>query len=228
MQDVLSIAGTRSSHRWQELPGSFDTVNARAIYPSSNEYGIPDLPCANAMPARLLAYSDRTACRNPRDGDAAHFFLDDYRFETLWTKPERPLTRLQRVGLALTPDFSLWTGMPPVMQTWQTYRSRWCGMWMLAHGIRIIPTVSWSTPASYRYCFAGIAPGSVVALTATGVLRDRDALGLFGDGYTAMAELVQPSAVLCYGRWPAILDQLSVPVHEYPARWEERGGRQGK
>lgn len=220
---VESLDGTRTSHRWAELPGSYDTVNARAIYPSGNEYGIPDIPLASVQPARLVAYNDRWAAREPREGDCLHFFLDDYRFETLWTKPERPLTRTGRVGTALTPDFSLWTGMPAAMQAWQVYRARWCGMWMLQHGISVIPTVSWSTAESYRYCFAGIAPGSVVAVSSVGVMRDSDALRLFAAGADAMLQAVSPSRILCYGAWPwsAIRDPALVDlVTEYPTRWD--------
>jgi Domain of unknown function (DUF4417) len=221
-----SLAGTRTSRRWAEMPGNWDTVNARAIWPSSNEHGIPDLPIAHGKPARLVPYNDRRACESPREGDCAHFFLDDYRFETLWTKPERPLSRLRRVGAALTPDFSLWAGKPAAMQMWQVYRSRWCGLWMLSHGIDVIPTVSWSTPESHRYAFAGIASCSVVALSAVGVLRDRQALRLFAAGYEAMLERIRPSLVLCYGRLPDGLP--GTPARCYPTRWGERGGRQGK
>ncbi|GAA1564152.1 hypothetical protein GCM10009678_54060 [Actinomadura kijaniata] len=64
----------------------------------------------------------------------------------MWNKPERALTRLARVGAALTPDFSLWRDVPLVMQLWQVYRARWCGAWLLHHGIQIIPTVSWAGP----------------------------------------------------------------------------------
>jgi hypothetical protein len=219
MQDILSLEGTRTSHRWQELPGSFDTVNARAIYPSSNEWGIPDLPAACAEPARLVPYSDHHAGERAKPGDCCHFFLDDYRFEHVWSKPERPLPRLQRVGLAFTPDFSLWTSMPMAMQLWQVYRSRWCGAWWIEHGIDVIPTVSWSTGESYRFCFAGIAPGSVVAVSSVGVLRDRQALRLFWQGYSAMLDVAKPSHVLCYGRLPdKVKDWL--PVTEYPTRWD--------
>lgn len=218
-----SLDGTRTSHRWAGVPGNYDTVNARAIYPSGNGYGIPDLPVAACQPARLVAYSDRRACDNASDGDAIHFFLDDYRFETLWTKPERPLTRLKRTGLALTPDFSLWRDMPTAMQAWQVYRSRWCGMWMHHHGIKIIPTVSWSTPASYRYAFAGIPAGSVVAVSTVGVMRDREALALFALGADELLRRVRPSRIICYGSWPwnAIRDPgLADLVAEYPTRWD--------
>jgi hypothetical protein len=218
-----SLDGTRTSHRWAELPGNWDTVNARAVWPSSNEHGIPDLPAARGEPARLVSYADRRACDTAREGDAIHFFLDDYRFETLWTKPERPLPRLQRVGTALTPDFSLWAGMPAAVQLWQVYRARWCGLWMIQHGISVIPAVSWSTADSYRYCFAGIAPGSVVAVSTVGVLRDPEAAGLFAAGIDAMLQAVRPSRILCYGAWPwsAIrAPALADMVTEYPTRWD--------
>jgi hypothetical protein len=222
----LSLAGTRSSHRWAQTPGNWDRLNTRAIFPSSNEHGIPDLPAARAEPARLVVYSDRHACREPRDGDCVAFFDDDYRFETVWTKPERPLPRLARVGLALTPDFSLWTAMPRALQLFQVYRSRWCGAWMLSHGIGVIPTASWSTPDSHAFAFAGIAEGSVVAVSSVGVLRDRQALRLFAAGYEAMLAAVRPSLVLCYGRLPDGLPDA--PVRAYPTRWEGRGWADGE
>lgn len=207
---------TRTSYRWSEVPGSFDTVGARAVYASSNEHGIPDLPASAAVPDALVAYSDRRGCAAAGPGTAVHTFLDDYRFELLWTKPERPLPRLLSVGTALSPDFSLWTWMPRTVQLWQLYRSRWCGNWWLDHGLDVIPTVSWSVPESYAYAFAGIARGSTVALSTVGVLRSPDALGLFARGYEAMLDAVQPSAVLCYGTMPAALRDSR--VREYPAR----------
>ena len=170
-----------------------------------------------SQPARLVPYSDRHPERS-KPGDCTHFFLDDYRFETVWSKPERPLSRLRRVGMALTPDFSLWTEMPFAVQLWQVYRARWCGAWMLAHGVDVIPTVSWSTPESHPFCFAGIATGSVVAVSSVGVLRDRQALRLFAAGYEAMLERIRPTLVLCYGRLPAGLPD--VPARCYPTRWE--------
>jgi hypothetical protein len=202
------------------MPGNWDRLNTRALFPSSNEWGIPDLPAAHAEPARLVAYTDRNAARDPKPGDCLHFFLDDYRFETVWSKPERPVTRLQRVGLSLTPDFSLWRQMPRVMQLWQVYRARWCGAWMLANGIDVIPSVSWSGPESRAFAFTGLTPGGTVAISAVGTRRDPGARRLFAAGYEAMLGHVRPALVLAYGALPEGLDG-SVPVHSYPARWDQ-------
>lgn len=216
---AASLDGTRTSSRWSEVPGSFDAVNARAIFASSNEWGIPDLPPADLQPGRLLAYSSRTETDRARPGDAVHFFLDDYRFEVVWAKPERGLSRLQRVGAALTPDFSLWRDMPLAVQVWQVYRSRWCGAWMAHHGVQVIPTVTWSTPDTHRFAFAGIAPGSVVAISTVGV-RDKTAKQLFAAGFAALVEAVRPPVVLVYGAAPTEQVAADQPIHRYPTRWE--------
>lgn len=225
MIPVAELGETRTSRRWQEMPGSWDALNTRALFEGDPDYGIPLLPAATAVPAGLLAYNDRYGCDTAAGGSAAHFFLDDYRFEGAWSKPERPLSRLKRVGAALTPDFSMWTEMPPAMQAWQVYRSRWCGAWWIDHGIDVIPTVTWAGPETHAFAFVGLSPGSVVAVSSVGVARDRHALPLFAAGMEALAEQVRPSLVLCYGRMPD--GATSLPVKEYPTRWEGRRGRPG-
>jgi hypothetical protein len=216
-----TLGATRTSHRWAEMPGNWDRLNTRALFPGSYPMGIPELPAATWQPARLLPYNARHAIAGARPGDAVHFFLDDYRFETVWSKPERGLSRCQSVGAALTPDFSLWATMPLAMQMWQVYRSRWCGAWMLAHDIKVIPTVSWSTPDSYPFAFTGIAPGSVVVVSTVGIVRDREARELFAAGYAAMLDTIRPSTVLVYGTRPTC-SVGDVPIRVYPSRWAGR------
>jgi hypothetical protein len=234
----FELGATKSSHRWNEMPGNWDRLNTRALYESDNLWGIPIVPAARFVPARLVAYNSRTECTavsrpsTPEGtpiGDpvaAVHFFLDDYRFETVWSKPERGLSRCRAVGAALTPDFSLWLEMPLVMQLWQVYRSRWCGAWLLHHGVQVIPTVSWSTEQSYAFCFAGIAPGSVVAVSTVGTRRDPDARALFADGFSEMVRRLEPSTVLVYGTPPPEQVTAGLPagtgVRCYRSRWDTR------
>lgn len=211
----FSLAATRSSDNWKSKPGNWDRQNTRAIYPSTNVLGIPDLPLIQAIPASLVPYNSPKRCTAASPGDAVHFFLDDYRFETVWSQPERSLSRIAKVGLALSPDFSLWTQMPLVMQQWQVYRSRWCAMWMIEHGIPCIPTVSWSTEESWDFCFLGIAPKSTVAISTVGINKHH--LPMFTLGLEAMLDAVDPHQILVYGR---ILDVLyGLPVQFYGHRW---------
>lgn len=211
----FSLTATRSSDNWKTKPGNWDRQNTRAIYPSSNELGIPDLPSIHAVPVELIGYNAKAKCASAKPGDAVHFFLDDYRFETVWSQPERSLSRIAKVGMALSPDFSLWTQMPLVMQQWQVYRSRWCAMWMIEHGIPCIPTVSWSTPASWDFCFAGIPKNCTVAISTVGV--NRESMTLFTEGLLTLMLSVNPRNILVYGRMLDVLQGL--PVHFYPHLW---------
>lgn len=240
LEPVLELGATQTSHRWTEMPGNWDRLNTRALYASDNRWGIPTLPAARFVPARLVAYNSRhdtttaaAARQSTPDGTptgepvaAVHFFLDDYRFETVWSKPERGLSRCRAVGAALTPDFSLWTNMPLVMQLWQVYRSRWCGAWLLHHGVQVIPTISWSTEPSYAFAFAGITPGSVVAVSTVGTRRDPDARVLFAAGFAEMTRRLRPSVVLVYGTPPTEQVTAGLPagteVRCYPSRWDTR------
>lgn len=210
---------TRSSHNWAQLPGNWDKLNTHSLYPSSNQWGIPDLPLATAVPERLVAYNDRYACDHAAAGSAVHFFLDDYRFETIWSKPQRPISRLRKVGTALTPDFSLWREMPLAMQLWQVYRSRWCGLWMHSNGVEVIPTVSWSTPQSYDFCFAGIAQRGTVAISPVGI-RDDAAKQSYLDGVEEMLERTRPKQVLVYGRSLGEDTMWGTQFRYFKTRWD--------
>jgi tryptophan synthase alpha subunit len=90
---------------------------------------------------------------------------------------------------------------------------------MHEHGIDVIPTVSWSTSDSYRYAFAGIPQGSVVALSAVGARGDQ-AEQLFADGFREMLDRVQPPVVLAYGQLRLPIDVGDYDAIEYPTRWE--------
>lgn len=223
MDIATQLGATRSSHNWKQMPGNWDTLNTRALFDSDNDWGIPTLPPVDIVPEHLVAYNDRYGCDTAKPNSAVHFFLDDYRFEALWSQPNRSISRLQKVGVSLTPDFSLWREMPLAMQLWQVYRSRWCGCWMQFHGVPAIPTVSWSTQESYSFCFAGIAKGSTVAISTVGV-RDDNAKYNFAHGVRQMLYDIEPTTVLCYGRLDgeqlALFDSWPVPVKTYPTRWD--------
>lgn len=212
---------TRSSHNWQSTPGYFDVLHIRRRhYPSSNPWGFPDLlPQRFTLPESipLLSYKERDDQGQRHAQALCHFFLDDYRFESVWTKPDQGLSRVGRFWGALTPDFSLYTDWPLILQQWNHYRRQWLGRYWQEHGVKVIPTVNWSTPDSYRWCFAGIPHEQVVALAVPDLRHDLTRHA-FTEGYQAMREALQPQRILIYGRLPNDLhDDRAL---EYAPDWE--------
>ncbi len=191
---------TRTSHNWNSVPGSFDTLHTGSLFPSDgNAWGIPRLAHAPIAytPVQMVPYRARLREEKDTQGWAVHFFLDDYRFESVWARPKRALVALRAYKILLTPDFSLYADHPLTVQLWNVYRSRWCGAYWQSLGFQVIPTLSWSTPGSYDFCFVGVAKFSVVAVSNVGIRRAE--YGAFARGYQEMVERLSPSRVLVYG-----------------------------
>ena len=126
-----------------------------------------------------------------------HFFLDDYKFEKVYNYPQKYVDILKQYKAVLTPDFSLYSDMPLSLQLYNTFKNRWCGSYWQHNGIKVIPTISWSTLESFEFCFNGIEKGSTVAVSTLGVRKVKD---LFLQGYNEMMKRIQPSLVICYSK----------------------------
>ncbi|AHG23783.1 nuclease [Mycobacterium phage EagleEye] len=215
--------GTRSSVNWDTQPGKFDVLNLRMRFDSSSEHEIPDLAATDFVPANLAAWNmPRHREYAAISGGALHFFLDDYRFETVWSAPERLFDRVKAVGAALTPDFSLWVDMPRAAQVWNVYRSRWCGAYWQSQGIEVIPTACWATPDTFDFCFDGIPDGATVAVSSMGIRSNKKDQALFRAGIQELVDRKQPRLVLAYGRL-RYCDDIDLPeVREYPTFWDRR------
>ena len=142
------------------------------------------------------------ACSDTRNNDTVnckkgvHFFVDDYRFESIYRNPEKSWAKFSQYRFLLTPDYSLYADMPMWRQIESVGKNRWCGAWWQRHGMTVIPTISWSTPSSYEFCFDGVEEKSIVAVGMIGCKKNR--LG-FMRGYCAMLEKIKPSAIICFG-----------------------------
>jgi len=211
---------TRSSHNWHDKPGSFDALHTDYTFANDgNPYHIPTVLHAplSYTPQWLAPYRARIRTRQGMAGGAVHFFLDDYRFESVWTRPHKAHSYLSRFRTLLTPDFSVYPEWPRAAQVWNTYRARWCGMYWASLGFQVIPTVSWADAASFEFCFAGIVPHSLVAVSSVGIRGASSAL--FSSGFREMLARLRPSRVLCYGKLTPELADL-VDVRCYETRWD--------
>ena len=213
-----SLSGTRSSDRWDWRPGSFDRLNLRHIFPSENEWGIPSLARTYTIPSSLAAWHDITGIKkNP--ASFVHFFLDDYHFESVWNKPERSIEKISLAAGALSPDFSVLTGMPRATQLYQVYRSCWMGCLWQGAGIDVIPTAQWAEPETFSFCFAGLPEHGPVAVSAVGVRPNE--VAEFDRGLRELVTRCQPSHLIVYGKLPGYVP--SVDVIYYPTHWQKRG-----
>lgn len=162
--------------------------------------GMPAIDGADMAPERMVGFNySKTTTPEEKIGAACHFFVDDYQFERVWSKPERYVEHLRGFDCVLTPDFSLYMDMPDAMQAWNRYRSQALGLYWQRSGIAVIPTLSWAQPSSYAFCFDGVPRHATVAVSTVGVKGDADALAVWRDGMREAMRRLEPARVLLYG-----------------------------
>lgn len=125
-----------------------------------------------------------------------HFFTYDWLFENVYEKPELAMEKLSQYYAILSPEFSLYWDMPKALQIYSTFKNRWCGAFWQKQGMTVIPTISWGSIPCLEFCFDGIEKGSVVAVSTYTREDNKDGFML---GYNKMLEIIEPSAIICYG-----------------------------
>ena len=179
---------------------NYENLN-KAYFEGAGEYEIPILQPAYCDTENWLSFNYAKTCPDP-DGYGIHFFIDDYQFQRLWSDPDRYLNMLSRFDALMTPDFSMYRDFPKAMQIYNHYRKHWLGAYWQAHGLLVIPTISWSDEDSLKWCFDGEPRGGTVAVSAVGTQMDKGAREVFRRGYEAMIERLQPDSIIFYGKVP--------------------------
>ncbi len=213
----------RSSQNWEKPPGNLDALNVEYQFPSSNSLGIVDmLPCHD-VPTGLVPYGTQVRRGYAQVQDkCVHFFLDDYQFESLWSKPLKTLPPIQNIGFALSPDFSVFTDYPRIVQMWNVHRNRWLGRFWQSYGVEVIPTVAWGDEDTFDFCFLGVPKNNLVAVSTVGI-NSKVKKEAFNKGFLKMVEVLEPCGVIVYGETePLKFEDYVDNVYRFPSFWQER------
>lgn len=169
------------------------------------EFGIPEIPKCNfsddELENLLLIGFDKIKSDENNFDRMVHFFLYDYKFESIWNKPNTYVEKLKNYKAVLSPDFSMYIEMNRTLKLYNTFRNRWCGAYLASKGIKVISTVNWGNEDTFDFCFDGIPKGSIVAVS-TYMVREHnnhsDQKEFFMKGYNEMLRRIEPSKIICY------------------------------
>lgn len=198
---------------------NYENLN-KAIYEGAGAYDIPEIAPADYEVDNWLGFNYARTCDEPQL-HGVHFFIDDYQFLRVWTQPDTYLAMLAKFQAVLTPDFSTYTDFPKAVQVYNHYRKHWLGAYWQQHGIRVLPTISWSDEASFEWCFDGEPVGATVAVSSVGTQVNREAGRLFMAGYNEMLERLQPSKIIMYGKVPDGCKGNIIPVRAFQQKWRD-------
>lgn len=185
---------------------SWENVEKR-LYNGCGKYNIPVIqPTQNKnVECDFIGFNYAKGCKEP-EKKGVHFFLDDYQIQRTWTRVDTYTKLLARFQAVLSPDFSLYADFHIALQIYNHYRKQWLSAYWQEHGVNVIPSVNWSTPESYEFCFDGIPKNTVVAICTTGTQKNQQSKEWFKMGYDEMLERLQPTEVLICGIVPEGLD----------------------
>lgn len=185
----------------------------------------PRLKPSYEIPGGLCTFMVSDSGSHP--AEFCHFFIDDYRFERVWERPESYLKILKRYAGVIAPDFSTYTDMPKPMQIWNAYRSRALAYFWQQNGIEVIPNIMFSDESSYDWIFEGLPKHSVLCTSSVGIFRNRQYREAFITGMEEAVRRLEPSALVMYGN-EVEFDAGGAEVHWFKSdnadrfqRWKE-------
>lgn len=198
----------------RKMPGAIDPLNCFRRFVTDDEYGIPYITGTDFIPDDMSMFDYFKTVPNT----CTHFFIDDYRFETVWNRPFEAVKILKKSQIVCSPTFSTFQDDPVMVQMWNTYRNRWCGAFWESEGIKVIPSIVTAGKESYKFAFRGIIKHSVIATMRLG--KNRPNRYLESDpGYNAIMQYIDPMAILLYAE---NFETDNPKVFVYNTFWEKK------
>ena len=214
---------TKSSNTWNNSSGELRKLNQDNLYYTDNEYGFPIVKSSEGMNIQELIPFHMCKKKLVRDKDkTVHFFLDDYKFEVLWSNPTKCLEILKYYGQCISPTYSIWEMQPYALNLYNMYRSRWVTRYLQENDIKVLVDVRWADKSSYDYCFSGIERHSPVIVNTVGTKLKANRQ-MFIDGFEEMIVRLEPSELYVYGEYmPMNFEDYVDKVTYFPSYWAEK------
>lgn len=190
------------------------------MFDGAGEWDIPIIEPEAWEPVEFIDFN-RAMSAKRREDRGVHFFIDDYRFERIWTDWKRYGAALAQFAACMTPDFSMFTDWPTAVQLWNHYRKHFIGAYLQSLGVKVYPTICWSDRCSYEWCFDGEPIGGCVAVSSVGTQKNKESKRLFIDGYEAMLDRLKPETIIFYGDVPSECGGRVVQVSPFQGRFNE-------
>lgn len=190
-----------------------------ANFPSSNALGFPDLlpelliDCPKDVgvwsgahskkhPYYIAVYNNITMKALDKSTALLAFYTHDSKFERIFTNAGEVIEKILAAGFlgVVSPNFSIYSNWPRIVQMFQVYKSRWVSRYMQGVGIGVIPDVDWAGVESLDFCFDGIPFGlPCVSVQMQTKLTEESDFENRRMGIKAIVEKLKPETLLVYG-----------------------------
>ena len=188
-----------------------DILNHVEFIDSTAPFPMPKVHKINSFELPNIAIPFSKALYRSNKDLVLVFYEPDINFARILHNPKRYVEPLKRFACVVGPDFSQKIGM----NNFVNFYNHWWNMALTAfyqsQGVRMIPNVTWSDPASYSYAFIGIPRHSVIAINCTGIKGNHAAKYLWRKGYEEAIKVLEPVLIIRYGdKMPGEREDISV------------------
>lgn len=169
---------------------------SKAIY--SRKYGIPKIKAYyDVIPDKFITYSESSKFNEYSCGVSS--FDDDFILDRVWRNAGKYIPIFSKFQCVCEPDFSLKLGYPLALQISNKFKNHALAFYMQDCGLKVMPTISWSSTDSFDFCFDGYEKGGAVIVSTIGTLKDERSSLFFKLGFEEMIKRISPDAVVIYG-----------------------------
>lgn len=142
---------------------------------STNYWGIPETApfTEDLSNAEWISFGEKSTIKDPTN-TVIHFYIDDYKFESVWKSPNKWLDLFKSCKAVVSPDFSNYTDMAKAQQLWNHYRRQWLAKYWQDNGVNVISSISWAVGQFEGWAIDGIPKGTICATSVVGDLIDQE------------------------------------------------------
>lgn len=134
-------------------------------------------------------------------GQALHFFIDDYKFYSIWKNLNSISYEFAKFDCILTPDFSCYIDVPDEFNRWSIFCTRYIGAhWQYNCGYDVIPTYCFGNVDSLKFALDGLPMHSVIAVCGVGIDWNPTIKALWIYALKRLEEEKEPSSIVVYGK----------------------------
>ena len=131
-----------------------------------------------------------------------HFYMQDDKIKRFLNNLNKYVKDLKQYGGVISPDPSLYLDVPLVKSLEHTYKNRACAYYLQKKGLNVIPNVRWADERSFKFCFDGLIPKGIYAISTHGCIKSDEEKKLFKEGLKKMLITLRPKTIILHGPMP--------------------------
>jgi len=120
-----------------------------------------------------------------------HFYVDDYKFNIIWNKPDKWLNIFKQCRAVISPDFSVYTDMAKAQQLWNHYRRQWLAKYWQDNGVNVVSSITWDLLDPQPWALYGISKGTSIARSFVSRQMKEERI----DGFIRAVEVLEPHKI---------------------------------